>query len=83
MGALTEELREFLDANRVGVIATLAPDGRPRQCPPTASIMQRIAGSDEPPGPMSYENLAEAGRVILAITVERVTSTNYIGQVKA
>jgi PPOX class probable F420-dependent enzyme len=31
MGALTEELREFLEDNRVGVLATLAPDGRPRQ----------------------------------------------------
>lgn len=31
MGALTEELREFLGANRVGVLATRAPDGRPRQ----------------------------------------------------
>ena len=31
MGALTEELREFLDANRVGVLATRAPAGRPRQ----------------------------------------------------
>ena len=28
---LTDELREFLDANPVGVIATLAPIGRPRQ----------------------------------------------------
>ena len=31
MGALTEELREFLDAHPVGVLATRAPDGRPRQ----------------------------------------------------
>ena len=31
MGALTEELREFLDANRVGVLATLATAGRLRQ----------------------------------------------------
>jgi PPOX class probable F420-dependent enzyme len=28
---LTEQLREFLDAHRVGVLATAAPDGRPRQ----------------------------------------------------
>jgi PPOX class probable F420-dependent enzyme len=32
MGALTPELAEFLDAERVGVLATQAPDGKPRQC---------------------------------------------------
>ena len=31
MGALTDELREFVDSQRVGVLATPAPDGRPRQ----------------------------------------------------
>ena len=31
MGPLTEELRAFLDANTVGVLATTAPDDRPRQ----------------------------------------------------
>jgi PPOX class probable F420-dependent enzyme len=31
MGGLTGPLREFLDANRVGVLATAAIDGRPRQ----------------------------------------------------
>ena len=31
MGELTAELREFLDAHRVGVLATTAEDGRPRQ----------------------------------------------------
>jgi PPOX class probable F420-dependent enzyme len=31
MGVLTPELVEFLDAHRVGVLATTAPDGRPRQ----------------------------------------------------
>ena len=137
MGALTEDLREFLDANRVGVLATLAPDGRPRQSlvyfardserllistladrlkardvkrarwaslcvmghePPypsaafsgsaeiltgnigtaTATIMQRIANAAEPPEPMSDEALAEVGRVLLAITIERVTAASYI-----
>ena len=29
MGGLTPELREFLDANPVGVLATIARDGRP------------------------------------------------------
>lgn len=137
MGALTEELREFLDANRVGVLATLAPAGRPRQSlvyfardgerlltstladrlkardvrrtgwaslcvmghePPypsatfsgpaeiltndigaaTAKIMQCITDAAEPPKPMSDDALAEVGRVLLAITIERVTAANYI-----
>jgi hypothetical protein len=45
---------------------------------PTATIMQRITRAAEPPEPMSDEALAEVGRVILAITVERVTAANYI-----
>jgi PPOX class probable F420-dependent enzyme len=137
MGALNESLCEFLDANRVGVLATISDDGRPRQSlvyyardgerllvstladrikardvmrtgwaslcvlaheppypsatfsgraeiviheigEPTALIMQRITGAAEPPEPMSDEALAEVGRVILAITVDRVTAANYI-----
>ena len=31
MGGLTPELREFLDAHPVGVLATVAEEGRPRQ----------------------------------------------------
>ena len=31
MGTLTREPREFVDSNPVGVLAMLAPDGRPRQ----------------------------------------------------
>lgn len=31
MGGLTDELLEFLDAHRVGVLATIASDGKPRQ----------------------------------------------------
>ena len=31
MGGLTDELRDFLDAHRVGVLATIAADGKPRQ----------------------------------------------------
>ena len=46
--------------------------------PPTAAIAQRMTGAAEPPEPMSDEALAEAGRVILAITIERVTAANYI-----
>lgn len=134
---LTDDLRHFLDANTVGVIATTAADGRPRQSlvyyvrdddrllistltdrlkardvrrsgwasvcvmgheapypsavlsgpaeilaedigAATAAIMQRITNSAEPPEPMSDDGLAEIGRVILAITVRRVTAQNYI-----
>jgi PPOX class probable F420-dependent enzyme len=137
MGELTPELREFLDANRVGVLATAARDGRPRQSlvyfaregdrllistvadrlkgrdvqrtgwaslcvmghelpypsatfsgaaqiltedigSATAAIAQRITGSPEPPEPMSDAQLAEVGRVILAIDVERVTAVSYV-----
>ena len=137
MGTLTPELREFLDANPVGVLANVAPEGSPRQSlvyyareddrllistladrlkagdvrrtgraslcvmghqppypsatfsgpaeiltenigPPTAAIAQRMTGTHEPPEPMSDEALAEAGRVILAITIERVSAANYI-----
>ncbi len=138
MGALSEDLRGFLDSHAVGVVATSSSEGRPRQSlvyfardgerllistladrlktrdvarsgwasicvmghePPypsatfsgaaeiltenigiaTAAIMQRIARAAEPPEPMTDEALAEVGRVILAITVERVSSA-YITQ---
>ena len=138
MGELTRELRDFLDANVVGVLATAARDSSPRQSlvyfardgdrllistltgrlkardvrrtgraslcvmgherpypsatfsgpaeiltenigPPTAAIAQRMTGSAEPPEPMSDQALAEAGRVILAITIDRVAPVNYIG----
>lgn len=48
--------------------------------PASARVMQRITRAAEPPEAMSDETLAEAGRVILAITIERVSSTNYINQ---
>jgi PPOX class probable F420-dependent enzyme len=138
MGALNDELREFLDAHTVGVLATTSPDRTARQSlvyyardgerllistltdrlkarevrrsgwasicvighespypsatfsgPAeiltedigvlTAGVMQRITRAEEPPEPMSDEALAEVGRVILAITVERVSSVSYIG----
>jgi PPOX class probable F420-dependent enzyme len=44
---------------------------------PTARIMQRISGAEEPPESMSDEALAELGRVILAITIDRVSAANY------
>jgi PPOX class probable F420-dependent enzyme len=130
-------LRDFLDANPVGVLATLPANGRPRQslvyCArdgdrllvstladrlkardvrrsgwaslcvmgherpypsatfsgaaeiltedigvPTAMIAQRMTGDPEQPEPMSDEALAEVGRVVLAIAVERVTAANHI-----
>jgi PPOX class probable F420-dependent enzyme len=137
MAVITDELRAFLDGNPVGVLATAAPDGHPRQSlvyfgrdgerllistladrlkardaeragsaslcvmghqppypsatfsgpariltegigPLTAAIAGRITGAAEPPEPMTDEALAEAGRVILAIDVDRVTAANYI-----
>jgi PPOX class probable F420-dependent enzyme len=137
MSELSPELRGFLDSHPVGVLATAAADGRPRQSlvyfcrdgdrllistltdrlkardvrrsgwasvcvmghespypsatlsgaaeiltenvgAATAAIMQRIANTAEPPEPISDEALAELGRVILAITVERATAQNYI-----
>jgi PPOX class probable F420-dependent enzyme len=140
MGQLSDQLRALLDANTVGVLATVAPDGTPRQSlvyfardderllistltdrlkardarrngwaslcvmgheapfpsasfsgpaeiltekigAPTAKVAQRITGSSEPPEPMSDEALAEAGRVILAIGIERVTAASHLAAV--
>jgi PPOX class probable F420-dependent enzyme len=137
MGGLSEELRDFLDAHRVGVLATIGGGGKSRQSvvyyvrdsdrllisteskrlkardvvrsgwaslcvmgheqpypsavfsgraeilttdigPATAAVMQRIGGMDEPPEPQTDEALAAVDRVILAITVERVSAANYI-----
>ena len=44
----------------------------------TARIMQRIAGMDEPPEPQTDVALASIDRVILAITIEKVTAASYI-----
>ncbi|HEX2358347.1 MAG TPA: PPOX class F420-dependent oxidoreductase [Solirubrobacterales bacterium] len=137
MGGLTDDLREFLDAHRVGVLATIGDDGKPHQSvvyyvwdgdrllvstlsarlkakhvqstgwaslsvrgdeqpypsatfsgpaeiltegigPATALIVQRIAGAEEPPEPESDEALAALDRVILAITVERVSAITHL-----
>ena len=136
MGELTDELREFLDDERIGVLATTDGKGRPRQSvvyyvrdgdtllistvsdrhkardvertgwaslsvraeeqpypsatfsgsariltedigASTARIMQRITGSDELPPAQSDEALAEIGRVILEISIERVTAVTH------
>jgi PPOX class probable F420-dependent enzyme len=129
---------EFLDSAVVGVLATDALDGRPRQSlvyyvrdgdrllistladrlkaravrrsgwaslcvmgherpfpsatlsgpaeivtegigPATARIAQRMTGAEKPPEPMSDAVLSEAGRVVLAITIDRVGPVSYIG----
>ena len=137
MGELTDALREFLDANRVGVLATTAANGRPRQSvvyyardserllisteskrlkardaqrtgwaslcvrgddqpypsavfsgpaeiltedigAATAAVMHGIAGTVEPPEPQSDGALAAIDRVVLAITIDRVSAVNYM-----
>ena len=45
---------------------------------PTARIMQRITRAAEAPEPLSDQALSDTGRVILAITIERVSAANYI-----
>jgi PPOX class probable F420-dependent enzyme len=137
MGALNPQLIEFLDAHRVGVLATVDDVAMPRQSvvyyvrdderllisteskrlkardvrrsgwaslcvlgherpypsavfsgpaeivrenigPATAAIMQRIAGTPEPPEAQSDEALAAVDRVILAITIQAVSAVNYL-----
>lgn len=47
---------------------------------PTAAVMQRITGSDEPPPIQTDEALAGVGRVIVEITIAKVTAANYLDQ---
>jgi PPOX class probable F420-dependent enzyme len=44
----------------------------------TALVMGRIAGLSEPPEPQSDEALAEAGRVLIEVTVERITAATHV-----
>lgn len=46
--------------------------------PATALIMQRITGADEPPEPMTDEALAEVGRVLLVIEIDRVAAAAHL-----
>ena len=137
MGALTQELRQFLDTHPVGVLATTAPDDHARQslvyfarederllistladrlkardvrrtgwaslcvmgheppypsatfsgpaeilteniAAPTSRIAQRMTPSGAPSEPPTDEMLRAAGRIVLAITIERVSATSYI-----
>ena len=41
--------------------------------------MQRIAGTDAPPEAQSDEALAAVGRVILELSIDRVTAVTYVG----
>jgi PPOX class probable F420-dependent enzyme len=44
----------------------------------TALVMGRIAGLPEPPEPQSDEALTEAGRVLIEVTVERVSAVTHV-----
>jgi PPOX class probable F420-dependent enzyme len=46
--------------------------------PATAAVVQRMMGLDEPPEPQTDEALAQVGRVIIAIDVERVGPVSYL-----
>ena len=46
--------------------------------PPMAAIAQRFMGADEPPEPQTDEALGGVGRVIIAITVERVAAVSWM-----
>jgi hypothetical protein len=41
--------------------------------------MQRIADLPKPPEPQTDEALADIGRVVLRMAVERISAVNYIG----
>jgi hypothetical protein len=47
---------------------------------PTALLMQRIADLPEPPEPQSDAALAEIGRVVMRLQIDRVSAVNYIGE---
>jgi PPOX class probable F420-dependent enzyme len=44
----------------------------------TALVMGRIAGLPEPPEPQTDEALAEVGRVLIEITVDRVSAESHL-----
>jgi PPOX class probable F420-dependent enzyme len=45
---------------------------------PTALVAQRVMGLEEPPDPQPETDLRAAGRVILAIEIERVGPVTYV-----
>jgi len=134
---LSPELRELLDSNKLGTLATIGKDGLPRlsvvyyarrgerifistlrerlkakdverngwaslsvrgEQPPypsatfagaavvrtagigeeTALVMGRIGGLDEPPEAQSDQALAEVGRVLIEITIARVSAQSHL-----
>lgn len=46
----------------------------------TAAVMQRITGSEEPPPAQTDDALAAVGRVIVEVTIAKVTAVNYLDQ---
>ncbi len=46
--------------------------------PATAAVAQRFMGAEEPPDEQTDEALASVGRVIIAITVERVAAVSHL-----
>jgi len=66
---LTAELAELLDSNKLGTLATVGKDGLPLRERVKAKDVER-RGWDEA--------LAEAGRVLIEITVERVSAVMYV-----
>jgi len=48
--------------------------------PATAAVAQRVMQAAEPPEPQSDEALAAVGRVIIAITIERVSAVSHLEQ---
>ena len=44
----------------------------------TAAIAQRVMGADQAPEPQTDQALAEVGRVIIALTIERIGPVSYI-----
>ena len=47
---------------------------------PTAAVAQRFIGTDAPPEEQTDEALAAVGRLILAITIERVAAVSHLGE---
>lgn len=45
---------------------------------PTALVMARIAGTPTPPEPQTDEALADAGRVLIEVTIEHVTAVAHV-----
>ncbi|HEY4427706.1 MAG TPA: pyridoxamine 5'-phosphate oxidase family protein [Solirubrobacteraceae bacterium] len=48
--------------------------------PATAAVAQRFMGADEPPEEQSDEALASVGRVVIAITIERVAAVSHLAE---